>query len=99
MSSVDLDKLIKAKKPAGSAIKKESVIQKLNDLLSKDIQVGFSGSIDDKFKEAFYAELSLLISEGIDIKSAFNILVEETEKPKIAEQLSEIRKRIINGEK
>lgn len=99
MSSVDLHKILKKKKDSKSPHGVTKLIQQISELLNKDFQFPVNSAIDDKFKEGFYSELALLLSEGIDMKSSFNIIVEETEKKKISEQLSSIQKQIVNGEK
>ncbi len=99
MSGVDLNKIAKKSAAADKTAQQAGWIASLNDMLNKDIQLPTSSAIDDSFKESYYSELALLLSEGIDIKSAFTIIVDEVEKPKISEQLSHIQKQIINGEK
>jgi type IV pilus assembly protein PilC len=68
------------------------------DFLNKDISL-FSSGLGDKEKEKFFSELSLLISEGIDIKTAIELATDENEKRKIVEIYSEIKNKILNGEK
>jgi type IV pilus assembly protein PilC len=64
-------------------------------LLSQDIS--FNKNFPDKKKEQFYSEISLLLSAGTDIKTALELIVEETEKEKDRKLLEEIKDDIING--
>ena len=79
--------------PAASKEKqqKSSILQLLNQDLS------FSKSYPDKKKEQFYSEISLLLSAGTDIKTALELIVEETEKDKDKKLLESIKNDIING--
>jgi type IV pilus assembly protein PilC len=70
---------------------KKSII----DFLSQDIS--FNKSFPDKKKEQFYAEISLLLSAGTDIKTALELIVDETEKEKDRVLLEGIKNDIING--
>src|SRR5690606_25487568 len=70
---------------------KKSILQLLNQDLS------FSKSYPDKKKEQFYSEISLLLSAGTDIKTALELIVEETEKDKDKKLLESIKNDIING--
>jgi type IV pilus assembly protein PilC len=99
MSSVDLNKIAKKVPAPDKAAQQTDWLAKLDELLNRDFQLPSGSAIDDNFKESYYSELALLLSEGIDIKSAFTIIVDEIEKPKISEQLSHIQKQIVNGEK
>ena len=99
MSSIDLNKLPKSKNASGQSVEGGGWMHQITEVLNKDFKLPVSSAIDDKFKEGFYSELTLLLSEGIDLKSAFTIIVEETERKKISEQLTAIQKQIVNGEK
>src|SRR5690606_16750588 len=65
------------------------------ELLSKDIS--FNTSFPDKKKERFYAEISLLLSAGTDMKTALELIVDETEKEKDRKLLETIKNDIIEG--
>lgn len=99
MSGIDLDKIQQKKKQFSCKKQGRDRIAGLSDLLNKDINLSFGSLIDDSFKEGFYSGLGLLLAEGIAIKTAFTIIVDETEKVKISEQLTEIQKLVVNGEK
>ena len=70
---------------------KSSILQLLNQ------DISFSKSYPDKKKEQFYSEISLLLSAGTDIKTALELIVEETEKDKDKKLLESIKNDIING--
>lgn len=64
-------------------------------ILNQDIS--FSSSFPDKKKEQFYSEISLLLSAGTDMKTALELIVDETEKEKDRRLLEGIKNDIING--
>lgn len=70
---------------------KKSILQLLNQ------DISFSTNYPDKKKEQFYAEISLLLSAGTDIKTALELIVDETEKEKDKKLLESIKDDIING--
>jgi type IV pilus assembly protein PilC len=49
------------------------------DFLNKEITL-FSSNLSDKKKERFFSDLSILLTSGIDIKTAMEIIIEEQEK-------------------
>lgn len=65
------------------------------ELLNQDIS--FNKNYPDKKKEQFYSEISLLLSAGTDIKTALELIVDETEKEKDRKLLEGIKDDIING--
>lgn len=65
-------------------------------LLSKDIQL-FGNKLKDATKERFYNELNILLTAGIDIKTAFEIIAEEQKKKKDRELFEEIGRQIVAG--
>lgn len=72
-------------------VDKTSILQFLNQ------DISFNSSYPDKKKEQFYAEISLLLSAGTDIKTALELIVDETEKEKDKKLLEGIKDDIING--
>lgn len=64
-------------------------------VLNQDIS--FNTRFNDKKKEQFYAEISLLLSAGTDLKTALELIVDETEKEKDRLLLETIKNDIING--
>ncbi len=76
---------------------------KNNKVASKSIftfltsEIAFNRNFPDKKKEQFYSEISLLLSAGTDIKTALELIVDETEKEKDRILLATIKNDIING--
>lgn len=60
-------------------------------------EITFNRNFPDKKKEQFYSEISLLLSAGTDIKTALELIVDETEKEKDRILLETIKNDIING--
>jgi len=52
-----------------------------------------------KEKEAFYSELGLLLSTGVDIKTAFDILLEDIRDKNHKKIIEEIMQSVINGKR
>jgi len=69
----------------------------LAELLQKDIKL-FSVKFTDKHKEAFYLELSTLLTSGLDIKSALELIEEEQVKAEHAALIRKIKEDLINGD-
>lgn len=70
---------LQKQKPTSKAKKKAA--SNAFDFLNKDIS--FSGSgLKEKQKEEFYSELGMLLSSGIDMRSALKIICEEQSKKK-----------------
>ncbi len=92
MSSVDLKNI--KRKPAS---KKDSNTTDLLAILNKDISIG-GKKLKDKQKEAFYSELSVLLEAGMDIRSALDVIVNETGSKKEKELFETIKKAVINGQ-
>ena len=59
--------------------------------------LSFSSGFGDKKKERFYSDLQVLLNSGIDLKSAFEIIIEEQEKPKEIAFFTNIYNDIILG--
>lgn len=68
----------------------------LNDLLNTEISL-FEKKFGAKEKENFYSELGLLLSTGVDIKTAFEIIEEDVTDKKHKLLLETIKNEIING--
>jgi type IV pilus assembly protein PilC len=65
--------------------------------LNRDIYL-FGKKLNDKSKERFYTDLNILLSSGLDIKSAFEIIVTEQKKSKDKLLFQEILNRIVLGD-
>lgn len=68
----------------------------LIDIFTKDFQLSGSG-LNDKKKEAFYAELQILLRSGTDIRSAFEIVIAEQEKATQKELFQTVYQSILHG--
>jgi type IV pilus assembly protein PilC len=66
------------------------------DFMSRDIKL-FGNAWNDKKKERFYGELHVLLTAGIDIRTALELLENEAEKKEEKELYGKILKAIING--
>jgi type IV pilus assembly protein PilC len=95
MAGIDL-KLVKSKVNADPEMA-SGAGQSFADILNKDIKF-FDSGFPDKKKEQFYSELTTLLSAGIDIQSALELLAESFEKEKDKALLESIRKRVVEGD-
>lgn len=68
----------------------------IKNLLEKEISL-FGTSFNNKKKEAFYTELSVLLNAGISLKDALTLIVEEQNKKNDKILLSQIIDNIILG--
>jgi type IV pilus assembly protein PilC len=66
------------------------------DFLNKEITI-FSKELNDKIKERFYSELTILFSSGVDIKSSLDIIIEQQKKEKQKKVFTEIKESILKG--
>ncbi len=97
MSSLDLSRYQPkpAKKP-GEPANGTPLAEKLSNTLNRDIAL-FEKKFGQVQKEAFYSELGLLLSSGIDIKTAFEIIEEQQKVKKHRDMLSQIKDDIVGG--
>lgn len=84
----------KYKKEARAASPKEA--SKVVDFLNKDISF-FGNKLPDKKKEKFYSELNLLLSAGVDVKTALELIASEIKKEKEKKIYENIRDKVISG--
>jgi type IV pilus assembly protein PilC len=98
MSSIDLSKYQKKtdKKVSSKPELESSFTEKLSETLNKDITL-FEKKFGQTQKEAFYSELGLLLSSGIDIKTAIEIIEDQLKVKKYIVMLSQIKDDIISG--
>jgi type IV pilus assembly protein PilC len=66
------------------------------DFLNKDIKL-FGSAFNDKKKERFYSELSILFAAGVDIRSSLELIAEEQPKEKDKALFITIRDAVIGG--
>ena len=76
--------------------KKSKKSIQIKNLLEKEITL-FGSSFNNKKKEAFYTELSVLLNAGISLKDALTLIVEEQSKKNDKILLSQIIDNIILG--
>jgi type IV pilus assembly protein PilC len=98
MSSLDLSNYQNkpGKKPVAKPEDSASLSDTLSNTLSKDIAL-FDKKFGQNQKEAFYSELGLLLSSGIDIKTALEIIEDQLKVKKHKEILTQIKDDIISG--
>jgi type IV pilus assembly protein PilC len=68
----------------------------LFSFLNKEISLS-GNKLSDRKKEAFYSEMNILLSSGIDIRSALDIVVEEQKTEKDKKLYQSIRENVIGG--
>lgn len=91
MPSIDFNNIAKAKQQRKPGEKKSPF-----DILNKDIRLGGS-SFGDKKKERFYSELYILLSAGVDIRSALELIEEEQASEKDRLLFSSVKESIVAG--
>lgn len=76
-------RLLKASTVKVVPVPEVTSISRMVNFLNHDLQFG-SRELNDKKKERFYSELSILISSGVDIRTSLEIIISEqkTEKEK-----------------
>lgn len=99
MSSIDLSKYQNKPDQKNTSPKSEqdSVVEKISTALNKDIKL-FEKKFGQVQKEAFYSELGLLLSSGIDIKSALEIIEDQLKVKKHKVIIEQIKNDVIGGQ-
>ena len=64
--------------------------------LNKDISFG-NGQLSDKKKEEFYLEFSTLLLSGIDIRTAFDLILVDQKKNRETKVFTEIKENVVKG--
>jgi type IV pilus assembly protein PilC len=91
MAGIDIsNKSIKSKSTNNSKGKS------ISDILNADIKL-FGSGYSDKKKESFYLELSILLSAGIDIKNALELVIEDQVKEKDKQLITSIKEEVVKG--
>lgn len=102
MSKVNISSY-KAKKKVVTSSKnstKEQSTKEAFDLmafLNKDIQLFGNGQLSDKKKEEFYLEFSTLLLSGIDIRTAFDLILVDQKKEKTGRIFLAIKEDVVQG--
>ena len=98
MSSIDLKKIQNKDKTV--SVKQHETqtdfIEKASEVLNADIKL-FEKKFGNVQKESFYSELGLLLSSGIDIKTALEIIEEQLKVKKHRNMINEIKNDVIAG--
>lgn len=94
MAGLDLKKY--SKKITKESKEKSETGGDIFSFLSKDINL-FSNKLSDKKKEAFYSEMAVLISAGVDIRASLQLIEEEQTKKSNKEIIRQIKEDIIKG--
>ena len=76
---------------------RKNTVSSRKSILDKEITF-FKGSFNNKIKEAFYAELSVLLNAGISLKESFTLIIEQQKKANNKLILEDILSNIIRGE-
>lgn len=92
MNGIDINKVKKTQVKAEG----KSPLQGIIDLLNKDFSL-FGATLNDKKKEAFYHELGILLSAGVDIKTTLELISDEQVKEKDKALFSKIKDSVIAG--
>ncbi len=95
MAGIDLSKYSEKQFVKSNRIKTTDT-NRLNEILNKEINL-FEKKFGPKEKEGFYSELGLLLSTGVDIKTAFEIIEEDVPIKKHKLLLEQIKNDIISG--
>ena len=77
--------------------KSKNTVSPRKNILEKEINI-FKGSFNNKIKEAFYSELSVLLHAGISLKESLNLIIEQQKKIHHKIILEDILANIIKGE-
>jgi type IV pilus assembly protein PilC len=89
-------KSIKINQGSHSVEQGNSIAARVSGLLSKDINL-FGNELKDKKKENFYSELTILLSSGIDIRTALDIIADEQTKEADRTLFKEIKSDVVRG--
>lgn len=95
MAEIDLSTYNKRKKPSSKA-SEQSENGRLKKLLNTEIRLG-SKQMNDKVKERFYSEFDVLLTAGVDVKTALELIEHEQGKEKEKKVFKKIREEIIQG--
>lgn len=96
MAQIDLSKYKGKPENIASIEKVSDGGGSLTNLLNTEIKL-FERKFDAKQKEWFYSELGVLLSSGVDIKTAFEIIEQETSNKKHLKLIIEIKTDVLKG--
>lgn len=92
--ALDISQFNKNKKTERSAIQAEKKSE--GEWWQRDLDI-FGGSFNDKKKEKFFSEFQLLLSSGVDLRTAFEIFISQVTNKKELEVYREIEAQTIKG--
>jgi len=78
------------------SVKKTEGKSSLSELLNNDISL-FGNSFSNKAKEQFYGELSVLLTSGINLKGALDLILDMQTKKKDSSRIESLRSQIVQG--
>lgn len=87
---------IKINQNISSKTKNKASESKIESILKKDISLG--KAFNDKQKEKFYLEISILINSGVSLIEALNIFISNTKEKRVMHILQNVYDHIIAGE-
>ncbi|KAA3633735.1 MAG: type II secretion system F family protein [Bacteroidetes bacterium] len=93
---IDVKKYKQHKRPIEKK-NSESRMSSLTELLQRDIQIGGNG-LSVKKKEAFYTELEVLLTAGLDLRTSLELILEGQKKDKDRLLMQSILDSVIGGE-
>ena len=93
MAGVDISQIRKAQ---GKTVKTTGKDQRSTSFLNREIKL-FKSRLPDRIKEGFYLELNTLLSSGVDIRSALDLLADEQTKPAHKTLIKSIHDSIVEG--
>jgi len=95
MPGIEIKKVLPKEKPAKA--KDQGIVNGLSEVLSKDISL-FGSKFNNKKKLNFYTDLQVLLSSGIDIKTAFDLILDNFKKKEDRKIVEQIKTNINNGD-
>lgn len=95
MSKIDISRY-KKKSSAPASPTKPASPSSIMDILNRDISFG-NGQLPDKKKEEFYLEFSTLLLSGIDIRTAFDLVLVDQKKNRETKVFTSIKEEVIKG--
>lgn len=95
MPEIDLNKY-QTKPNDNTSDNGESFVDKVSNILNTDIKI-FEKKFGQIQKESFYSELGLLLSSGIDVKTALEIIQEQLKVEKHRLIIEQIKNDVISG--
>lgn len=95
MPGIDISKAIPKEKPSKQQGK--GIFENINSALNSDITF-FKKQFNSKKKLNFYTDLQVLLSSGIDIKTAFDLILDNFKKKEDRKIVEQVKTNVINGD-